>query len=1142
LIVLGASQVNAAWLPDLAPNGSFELDVNRDGEPDGWKPATFRSPAAAVWDQTVAHSGRASLRVENSKHPTSNQWDYNTGRWVQAGRRKAIAGMTYSVRGWIRADLTAGQAHLTLAWFSGGKWLKEHSSERVSGKTGWAQKTLTVAAPPTADSVAVYLILSSGQGRVWFDDVSMVQGDRFSSDLAVVDLRAACNAGFRDDVSGDGKGGWTDQGPNDARNIPVGLQNWRGIPFEVIAAAENAGKSCVVLRGRGRVSMSASCTFTVGRKCDTVYFLHGCAWAGREGTVVARYVVSYADGESRVVPLRNGHEIADWWEPHDTVESAAGWQGSNPESASVGLNTFPWTNPRPGVAIETVTMRSAGDAVPILVAVTTGRGPAVLTEAPLPLEFTDTKGWYEWAFDLRNPTLEEIDLSFLLDSPAGKHGFLTVREDGHFYFEDGTRARFFGTNVGGRRCSPDKRTAEMVAARLAKYGINLLRLHAPDSRWAELIDYSKGNSRSLNPDALDRYDYFVAQLKKHGIYVYFDLLDYRSFLPGDGVKDAAKMGTRWEHSLKGASIFDRRMIELQKEFATQLLTHRNPYTGNRYVDEPALAVQEITNENSLFYLRNPNLMLPSYLADLKQLWNKWLVKRYGDRGGLAKAWTNERGECALLPDEDPSRDNVRFPVRHLYADLRSASYVGEKSPARLNAITRFLCELEIAYYDEMMQHLRDLGLKCPITGTNQDFSDASNFANARCDFTSRNNYWCHPNLHAKPFVRFSNASIVKSDIAKTGNLIANIASSTVVGKPMISPEFNSPWPNEWRAECLPLMACYGRLQDWDGLLYFAYSIEGDELAYFGNQSDPVRWGQMPLAALIFLRQDVAVAKHTIHVGVSEVDRFAARPQRTRDRYSPYRILPYISKVRNAYFKDTYEGHADAVVASGHSAAGDYSRAKRSIVFADSPFVDEAASRTARSAGDKPSNPAWLHRRYLAAAKQWGLSGAAPLAEAGEVFRSDTGELVLDRRRGVFTTVAPRVRIATGFLGQVGSIALGGVTLDCKTSFASISLVSLDRKPIEESDRLLLTAVARAENTGQAFLSRRSRLPEKGRTPVLVEPVDAEIRIETSVPLRAHALTATGRRRVTLPIREVGNVTHVQTGEAGSPWILLMTGR
>jgi len=391
------------------------------------------------------------------------------------------------------------------------------------------------------------------------------------------------------------------------------------------------------------------------------------------------------------------------------------------------------------------------------------------------------------------------------------------------------------------------------------------------------------------------------------------------------------------------------------------------------------------------------------------------------------------------------------------------------------------------------------------------------------------------------------------------------------------------------------MAAYGRLQDWDGLLYFAYGRDKDKLSYFGNRTDPVRWGQMPMAALMFMRGDISVAKTTIHVGVSSVDRCATRPQRTRDRYSPYRILPYISKVRNSYFDAKYEGNADVAISSGHSARGDYSSARRAVVFADWPFADEAASRPDRgrsarrtcgdlktrkgdgkydteidpasvprgsdlikrggrpvgfendsrcvfpcASSDESTDVAWLHRLYLEAASRWRLPGAAPSEEAGKVFRSDTGELVIDLRSGVFTAVAPRVRVATGFMAEADAVSLGSVTVECKTPFASISLVSLDGKPVEGSKRLLLTAVARAENTGQACLRNHSALPERGRAPILVEPVDAHIRIVTREPLQAFALTPTGRKRGPLPTKRTGNAVTLHTREARSPWVLLAT--
>ena len=55
-----------------------------------------------------------------------------------------------------------------------------------------------------------------------------------------------------------------------------------------------------------------------------------------------------------------------------------------------------------------------------------------------------------------------LDMSGLLDAPAGRHGFLTVRGD-RFVFEDGTEARFWGGNLFGEANFPDKANAERLA-------------------------------------------------------------------------------------------------------------------------------------------------------------------------------------------------------------------------------------------------------------------------------------------------------------------------------------------------------------------------------------------------------------------------------------------------------------------------------------------------------------------------------------------------------------------------------------------------------------------------------------------------------------------------------------------------------
>ena len=56
-----------------------------------------------------------------------------------------------------------------------------------------------------------------------------------------------------------------------------------------------------------------------------------------------------------------------------------------------------------------------------------------------------------------------VDFSFLLEPPAGKHGFLKAGKDGNLYFEDGTLARFTGADFVGRQAMRDVRTSPRSA-------------------------------------------------------------------------------------------------------------------------------------------------------------------------------------------------------------------------------------------------------------------------------------------------------------------------------------------------------------------------------------------------------------------------------------------------------------------------------------------------------------------------------------------------------------------------------------------------------------------------------------------------------------------------------------------------------
>ena len=116
-----------------------------------------------------------------------------------------------------------------------------------------------------------------------------------------------------------------------------------------------------------------------------------------------------------------------------------------------------------------------------------------------------------------------VDISHIFESekPAGKHGFLHA-EGRRFVFEDGTVAKFFGTNFNGAGCFPEKDYAKKLARRLSKIGINIVRLHQLDSEWhtPNIFRFTKGKrvtDAALDPESMDRLDYLLYCLKVLGM-------------------------------------------------------------------------------------------------------------------------------------------------------------------------------------------------------------------------------------------------------------------------------------------------------------------------------------------------------------------------------------------------------------------------------------------------------------------------------------------------------------------------------------------------------------------------------------------------------------------------------------------------
>jgi hypothetical protein len=291
------------------------------------------------------------------------------------------------------------------------------------------------------------------------------------------------------------------------KNIPVGLQTFRGIPFQILDPAQNNGRSYVVLKGHHQAEFPEAVSIPAGHlKAAELYFLHTCRWGGTAPDIkVAEYDVVYDDGQVVVIPLHVGAEISNFWYADDTSASFIAWWNQY-KNADMGINLFPWKNPRPDVPIQSIIFKSASKMpIPILFAVTVSNQEAPISAvSPKPEKTvqTDTSHWDIFTAASSSVQGTVLDMSSLLEAPAGKHGVLKADYE-KLVFADGTPARFWGSvlSVGWPNFTPAQEA--QVADRLASSGSNLAA-----------VDLSKISSV---PQVLSG---LIESLKTKGIYAY----------------------------------------------------------------------------------------------------------------------------------------------------------------------------------------------------------------------------------------------------------------------------------------------------------------------------------------------------------------------------------------------------------------------------------------------------------------------------------------------------------------------------------------------------------------------------------------------------------------------------------------------
>ncbi|MDF2927547.1 MAG: hypothetical protein K0R57_6461 [Paenibacillaceae bacterium] len=681
----------------------------------------------------------------------------------------------------------------------------------------------------------------------------------------------------------------------------------------------------------------------------------------------------------------------------------------------------------------------------------------------------DTTDWFVWEYpDDAKAMGTAIDASFLLDAPAGKHGFAKADGENIIFENTGEKVRFWGTNVVMQANFLTHDESDMLADRIARSGFNLVRFHHLDINKTNNI-FAEGtvtSTRSLNENQLDKMFYLMSKLKEKGIYFYMDLLVMRPVVAGDNLNGADGLSLGW----KPHNIYDPQLVELQKEYAEQLLSTPNPYITDAsgqpvaLKDDPALIFIDINNENSLLQIPGGDMSSPYYSEMYTRLFNNWLGLKYATRAELEAAW-HEDGKVGLEPGEDfaAPAGNVNIVgdgSKALPALYTTMNY----SEARKQDIYQFTYDILYDFFDDFRHYLKDdLGVKALITSTSMGGPTNKRGTTVHLntqimDYTDTHSYKSHPNPNT--FGRGGAlTSWTSGSIVGGGELYRSTPWLRAFGQPYVIGEWQVCSPGPYSAEGILMQSAVASFQNWNPVQFDIFSEPAiDKTAginrFFISYSSADQTSIQPAAGMTFLRGDVREAEGQFYTIYDKND-----------------VLD--QKIyTNAYLL-------------GFENAWMYTK----VGMAGKETLD----------GDENMTPEALEEAFQ------------------KYKRNDPGkDIDWNKRMGVFRVDTEYTNIATGFIGGK-TIPLSFANITLNNPSATIALNSVTWDTLADTDRILLSAVSKARNTGMVMDDEGMVMQEPGTGPMLVEPVAADLVIKTTGDIKVYALDSSGQRKGEVPV-------------------------
>lgn len=653
-----------------------------------------------------------------------------------------------------------------------------------------------------------------------------------------------------------------------------------------------------------------------------------------------------------------------------------------------------------------------------------------------------------WPFDPKPDEFSKdalFDLRSLNEKIAGESGFVTVSKDGDFLDGAGKPIRFWGINTNvqdplAQYSSHPKKDLARHARWLAKRGVNMVRWHGEAYPRAGANGATAADPAKVNEKLLDGLFRLVAAMKAEGIYT--TVSPYWAApvrIPKEwGIDGPDKQDAH------GLLFFNPRLQEIYKGWLKTLFTTKNPHTGLALKDDPAVAVIQIQNEDSLLFWTFQAISGPQKEV-LGGQFAAWAAKKHGSWEKAFAAWANAKAQ-----GDDAAAKRLGFFGP--WEMTRGAPKWEAGKSARLADQLEFLTETMRTFNQSVIDYLRnDLGCKQVVNCGNWRsadtflLDDAERYSYSPGEVVGVNRYFSphHLGVNRGWAVTGGDTYESVSVLQQPRELPVNL--KQVRGKAMILPESAWVTPNEFQAEGAFLAAAYQSLSGVDCFYWFATSstewmpptsANGFNKETLGKWvvATPTQLGQFPAAAYLFRKGLVAKGKPAVTEYRPPADLWARVPPRIAEDpgYDPNRDTGTAAK------------KADATPINP-------------LAFYVGPVEVVYAGKAADTVDDTA--------KYI----------------VGKTVKSNTGELTLDWGKQVATINAPAAQGVCGFLKNAGGkFMLDGLAVESDNEYAAILAVSLDGKPIKTSGQILLQVGTKARP--KDWKEAAKRVAPKGEKP------------------------------------------------------------